>query len=293
MSNKLRDLYSTAQFSTAQYTDGTSITFLIMSTLGIFLICYSSRGHQIVFSYPHETISIYSPEQSKPNPDLDASSHRTKSKLLGTENLQEDHFAYGISHSFKERILGFDSQTLSDLLSPKVALCDRKFELTVDQVTFVGHATLLNADRPGTGNRFARTIQKRHMMRAMASAAMQDKSANIHDISEQLMDTLSCNPTEQIHSNETNFPLLALNSTQSTTLTMFNVVIAMTPDSSGRNFSHSVDLMYSHVISKVTAAFKHEQLKRGYVKKEAEQILAIKEEYYPLLTSGKYLNYVL
>jgi hypothetical protein len=79
--------------------------------LGILLICYSARGHQLVFAYP--------------------SHNQTDSKIMDFE----PHF-------------------LADLLSPKVPLCDQQFRLTVDQKTFVGHVSLLNADRHGTGKLF-------------------------------------------------------------------------------------------------------------------------------------------
>ncbi|KAJ3010132.1 Nitrogen permease regulator 3 [Thoreauomyces humboldtii] len=57
-------------------------------------------------------------------------------------------------------------------------------------------------------------------------------------------------------------------------LSMFNLVFAMQPS----NGQREVDAMYTHVISKVTAALKYEQLKRGYIRREAELILSIKDD---------------
>ena len=82
--------------------------------LGILFIGYSSRGHQIVFSYPDNN-----------------------------------------------KFLGFESPFLSHLLSPKSpTLCDSQFQITIDSVTFVGHASLLNSDRPGLGLLYTRQLQK-------------------------------------------------------------------------------------------------------------------------------------
>ena len=52
---------------------------------------------------------------------------------------------------------------MADILAPRSALCDKEFRLTIDDTTFIGHPTLLDADRPGTGHRFARMIQKKRL----------------------------------------------------------------------------------------------------------------------------------
>lgn len=48
------------------------------------------------------------------------------------------------SSSSSDTFLGFPPHILSDILSPKAALCDRKFQLTIDGITFLGSPTLLN-----------------------------------------------------------------------------------------------------------------------------------------------------
>lgn len=179
--------------------------------LGIMLVCYSSRGHQLVFSYPDEQKEFSTLRQ-------------------GDSDKQ---------HSNEESFLGFDVHFISDILSPKVTLCDRAFELTIDDITFLGQATLLNADRPGTGNRYARAIQKRRKP-----------------------------PSEEVQ------------------LTMFNLVVA----TSGNN---ALDVVYVHVISKMTAALKYEQLKRAYIKRESDLILAIKEKYVGQGTNKQPIKYII
>lgn len=173
-----------------------------MNVVGIMLVSYSSRGHQLVFSYPDD-----------------------RKRFNGkTDNGQSS-----------ETFLGIDVRFISDILSPKVTLCDRAFELTIDDITFLGQATLLNADRPGTGNIHARAIQKR-------------RSKNLEE----------------------------------TQLTMFNLVIAT--DSSA-----CLNSMFGHVVTKITAALKYEQLKRNYVRSETELILMIKEQstfFYIFSTKG-------
>jgi hypothetical protein len=94
-------------------------------------------------------------------------------------------------------------------------------------VVFVGHASLLNADRPGLGLFFARSIQKKRFLESSSQA-----------------------------------------------LTMFNLVVALKASKAS-----IADAIYEQVLTKVAAALKYEQLRRLYIRKEAELILSIREQY--------------
>ncbi|KAI9106241.1 nitrogen permease regulator of amino acid transport activity 3-domain-containing protein [Phlyctochytrium arcticum] len=332
--------------------------------LGILLICYSSRGHQLVFTYPPD------PQRHHPRTDCAHPHHSRLARNLPPLEEEEDLENEGggprwggrgrdvlvgsgvmyslstasISHSHPpnppsshsttqqqeanletpEKFLGFDTHFLSDILSPKVALCDRQFQLVVDDVTFVGHPTLLHADRPGTGNRFARMIQKKRLeAREMGSGQQQTQMGDetsknatatagppAAQDSTQTSTTYPSNgpsnssgqpvTTQQPLSttSPTSPPLSSSSpSSQSTSipsskptpttpptppsshqLSMFNVVFALQPDAAGGRQQSQVDRMYEHVLRKITAALKYEQLKRGYIRREAELILAIKDE---------------
>ncbi|KAI8846596.1 nitrogen permease regulator of amino acid transport activity 3-domain-containing protein [Chytridium lagenaria] len=193
----------------------------------VILVCYSSRGHQLVFSYPAKGI------------DGDA---------VNVEALQKDHGlkypsldSFAVTDDVKddtrtqaETILGFEPHSLSDILSPKVALCDSKFLLTVDDVSFVGHPTLLNADRPGTGHRFCTHDSKE-------TSPMTDGG---------------------------DFQTLGISgSSSSQQLTMFNLVFAIRK-TQNEGHHQEVDAIYDNVLAKVTAGLKYEQLKRGYIRKK-------------------------
>ncbi|KAJ3300685.1 Nitrogen permease regulator 3 [Borealophlyctis nickersoniae] len=267
------------------------------SLLGLLLICYSSRGHQLVFSYPRN------PKKSAPRSTYPSHragrTHAGGLELDGVLELDWDDGEWervrnGVPNTAKPRndgtggdtragqgdeFLGFDPQFLSDILSPKVALCDRRFQLTVDDVTFVGHPTLLNADRPGTGHRFARVIQKKRLtdLAELASAAVKDPSS------------LASSKKDLASSDASRFGLssLGVGGPAAVTpigpdggthqLTMFNLVFAMQPQG-GSNFNKQVEAMYNHVLVKVTAGLKYEQLRRGYVRREAELIMSIKDD---------------
>ncbi|KAJ3085160.1 Nitrogen permease regulator 3, partial [Quaeritorhiza haematococci] len=215
----------------------------------------------------------------------------------------------------EDEFLGFDPQFISDILSPKVALCDRKFELTVDDVTFVGHPTLLNADRPGTGHQFARAIQKARLARRAAQQQRGSTSASTgggggaggpggsggglgrdRDSSDDMLassstflggfGTTGSVAASQVAGGAGQGGGVGVGGGSGTggggsntahQLTMFNLVFAMQPKNR-KTFSHEVQMMHQHVISKLTAGLKYEQLKRGYIRKEAEVILSIREE---------------
>ncbi|TPX58143.1 hypothetical protein SpCBS45565_g08071 [Spizellomyces sp. 'palustris'] len=262
------------------------------SVLGILLICYSSRGHQLVFSYPSDPKRVRGTsgdeQRSRLPRNLPGSSTAQSSQVpevrdgAGRDTLGDGIFqrpsiadlerAKACLRPDAEKFLGFDTHFLSDILSPKVALCDRQFQLTVDDVTFVGHPTLLHADRPGTGHRFARMIQKKRLAAHMGapvptSTNLQESVAPGVTITPSLSDRSSSDPFLKSANSPVNFA-------SAHQLSMFNLVFAMQPDRG----QCQVDTMYKHVISKITAALKYEQLKRGYIRKEAELILSIKDE---------------
>ncbi|KAI8925788.1 nitrogen permease regulator of amino acid transport activity 3-domain-containing protein [Entophlyctis helioformis] len=181
----------------------------------------------------------------------------------------------------RETFLGFDCTFLSDILSPKVSLCDKPFHLTVDNVDFVGLPTLLNADRPGTGLRFARLVQRRKLMKA--GNARQDPNqlemSPVHPHQNTFFSpsTIANSPAlplatpSQQHSKQQPQQQQQQQDTSTSNyhhqLTMFNIVFAMQPD--GRGATH-----HGNEINSI-----YEQLRRGYVRKETELILAIKDEW--------------
>jgi hypothetical protein len=180
-----------------------------------------------------------------------------------------------------EKFLGFDLHFLSDILSPKVALCDKQFQLTVDDVTFIGHPTLLNADRPGTGHRFARMIQRKRLadLRKQDSLVVEseDGQEEPHTNFGGSIGGDMLGANRRPGALDRNISKASRNGVNPQ-LTMFNLVLALRPNAR-HGANDAVDAMYRHVISKVTAALKYEQLKRGYIKREAELILSIRDEF--------------
>lgn len=231
-----------------------------MPLLGILLVCLSSRGHQLVFSYPTQP-----DKQVVPSSGSAANrNNRSSSRLSASSNLAD--FTESSSppppkprnedEEVKETFLDFPPTFLADMLSPKVALCDKKFQISIDGITFVGQPALLNADRPGHGAKFTRAIRRKQ--------AMESDGSNPQLATRPLA---SPNPAN----------LAVAGDGSKSTLTMFNLVLALKPCPT-EDFNAEINDVYNQVICKLTSALKYEQLKRDYVRNEARLIMSIREE---------------
>ncbi|KAF9898187.1 Nitrogen permease regulator 3, partial [Lobosporangium transversale] len=93
--------------------------------VGIIIVTNSSRGHHFVYKYPPEV-------QSSSNT---TDSSRREQGTMGKTSTGDFQVA--------SKVLGYDIQFLANLLSPRQALCDKRFQLTVDDLTFIGHPVSL------------------------------------------------------------------------------------------------------------------------------------------------------
>ncbi|KAF9354244.1 Nitrogen permease regulator-like 3 [Mortierella sp. NVP85] len=94
--------------------------------VGIIIVTNSSRGHHFVFKYPREG-----------HDDTKQLSNRPV-----VSRAKSDHHS-GDDYQVTPKVFGYDPPFLANLLSPKLALCDKRFQLTVDDLTFIGHPVSL------------------------------------------------------------------------------------------------------------------------------------------------------
>lgn len=99
---------------------------ILNGLVGIIIVTNSSRGHHFVYKYPREQQQqdqqpLYRPAVSKAKPDPHS----------------------GDIYQVTASVLGYDPQFLANVLSPKLALCDKRFQLTVEDLTFIGHPVSL------------------------------------------------------------------------------------------------------------------------------------------------------
>ncbi|KAI7882181.1 UPF0171-domain-containing protein [Lichtheimia hyalospora FSU 10163] len=132
------------------------------SLLTILLVVCSTGGHHFLFNYP-------------PNPrrPIASTSNRNYKSPFSPSSLQKRSSspcpdARDYPPATKENILNFDTEFLAGALAPKLPLCDGKFQLSIDELTFVGHPVSLSSGKsssPSTSNGSSSTAEehKSHM----------------------------------------------------------------------------------------------------------------------------------
>lgn len=104
-----------------------------VNPLNIILVKSDSKGDRLLFRYPFPSTENSEPANTrKKNPYA----------LTDTEDLLQSP-PPPISNIHKGQLTGFKDEVLSTLFAVKPELCNRKFELKVNDVRFVGHPTLL------------------------------------------------------------------------------------------------------------------------------------------------------
>lgn len=103
-----------------------------VSPLSVILVKSDSKGDRLLFRYPFQTQQNKEPSSGgRKNP------YTTKVEdCLCNSTLQN-------SNINKENLTGYTDEVLSSLFAVKMELCNRKFELKVNDVRFVSHPTLL------------------------------------------------------------------------------------------------------------------------------------------------------
>ncbi|CEI87040.1 hypothetical protein RMCBS344292_01460 [Rhizopus microsporus] len=180
----------------------------------------------------------------------------------------------------------------ADALAPKLPLCDRKFQLCIDDLTFVGHPVSLTS--PQNESREHEEIPSTHV--SPKSPLTPNTTSSSHDQQEvndaqSIVNESSYSETESDHDStdgddRSNKDIddshdessLSDGSPGSIHMTLFHVVFVLSPPDLELNAQ--VETLYKHVILKYSSALRYEQLRCGYVQEEIEKVLALKEEAY-------------
>ena len=133
---------------------------------------------------------------------------------------------------WEELIFGLTKRDLADILIPKDQLCNRKFELGLEDLVFLGHPVL-----------FTEKSNERVAPELLATSP----SSSINDDAD----------TEAI--------------VTTVKLTKFHAVFVMNPSWTGDYHEH-VQKMYGEIVKKFTDACVMEQHERGYISLEAHKI---------------------
>ncbi|XP_075976854.1 GATOR complex protein Nprl3 [Anticarsia gemmatalis] len=114
-----------------------------VNPLNIFFVKSDSKGDRLLFRYPYTTENKDESKQKKYG-------RHNHYAINSTEDLLQNPQSQ-TSNICKGQLSGFTDEMLSTLFAVKAELCNRKFELKVNDVRFVGHPTLLpNKDDTAT-----------------------------------------------------------------------------------------------------------------------------------------------
>lgn len=101
--------------------------------LSVIFVKSDSKGDRLLFRYPFQT-----------NANTEHSNKRRKNPYTLPPSDDSLYSSFQSStHINKENLTGFTDEVLSSLFAVKSELCNRKFELKVNDVRFVSHPTLL------------------------------------------------------------------------------------------------------------------------------------------------------
>ncbi|XP_028027386.1 GATOR complex protein NPRL3 [Bombyx mandarina] len=106
-----------------------------VNPLNIFFVKSDSKGDRLLFRYP------YTIEHKGENKQKRCGRHNPYA-ITSTEDLLQNSQSQ-TSNICKGQLSGFTDEMLSTLFAVKAELCNKKFELKVNDVRFVGHPTLL------------------------------------------------------------------------------------------------------------------------------------------------------
>lgn len=196
----------------------------------------------------------------------------------GNESIPQDSWNY-------DPLLGCSVNFLASMLSPRTSLCDKKFQLTIDDLTFVGHPTSL------TGEDFERRKSLVVLPQSEENHYSDDGSEYTHEDSD-FPDIGSRSPRRQqtdrhggrdehLHPNDSSDfskrrSPKSSTSPKSSQMTQFHLAFVLAP--SDLELNHEVEAIYKHVVIKFTAALRYEQLRCEYVRKETEKIMHLTDE---------------
>ncbi|EEB06145.1 hypothetical protein SJAG_01184 [Schizosaccharomyces japonicus yFS275] len=212
------------------------------SIIAVFLIEKSSSGSSFVFHWP---------VQPKLEIGENPYSFQTTTNLDDLLNVENDEDLIS-TKADDYHVLGYEKEFLANFLSPKQELCNQKFELWVDGLTFLGCPIHVGAD--------GEWVKRR---KHNPEATMESKN--------------STGP-EQVEPNMSSTPKVTRSrSKRESRISMFHVVFVLNIPT-GPEYLPMVTTMYEHILVKLSTALKYEQAKRNYVARECRQITRLTEK---------------
>ncbi|AOA60327.1 SEA (Seh1-associated), Npr2/3, and Iml1p complexes subunit [Komagataella phaffii CBS 7435] len=191
----------------------------------------------------------------------------------GKSVLQEESSSYGVGSGFlthpdqTNKVFGFDINFLSEIVTPPKKLCNTRFELTVDEMVFLGlpihvldNGKWRNSPKPKS-SRYKKSDRNSHSHHSHSHHSRATSLDEDEFEVKPLLDSLN-----DLHFIES----------EKCPMHMFNLVFVMNPPVV--EYNHRVDEMFHYVISRLCLLLRYEQDKHNFVWKEALNIMKLKEE---------------
>ncbi|KAF9306765.1 Nitrogen permease regulator 3 [Mortierella antarctica] len=252
--------------------------------VGIIIVTNSSRGHHFVYKYPREP--------HKPTLDHASDILTPNTRDLKTSKPMHQH---GDDFQTTSKVLGYDPQFLANLLSPKLALCDKRFQLTVDDLTFIGHPVSLTGPEFRQQRELLKKTRlpkpqvKRGWVAGGTAPFMDDESDSDYfqdSDNDDDMDSIKENtpkdnlvrrgskeePDNIFATRSYTDPTASTPSTHFQNMSFFHVVFVIKPVQLQLNTV--ADQVYKNIACKLTAALRYEELNSNYVKQFHNQVLS-------------------
>lgn len=174
-----------------------------------------------------------------------------------------------------DTVLGFKTEFLAGLLAPRAALCRTRFELSVDDLVFLGFPLHVRPDGSWRKRRPRRPRKRRDGSRSSddeggdGTGAGEADDEEEGDEGEEADDEAGGNDDDD-GSGDANSP------SDGSAMSMFHLVFVLNPPE--LEYAVRTQEMFDFVVRRFTRALKHEQAKDGYVWREAEKITRVKEQ---------------
>ncbi|KAI5819808.1 nitrogen permease regulator of amino acid transport activity 3-domain-containing protein [Pyronema omphalodes] len=278
--------------------------------LAVLLVTRSSSGPTLTFHYPPRP-RIESPQtriirsqspsdsssssSSSEDDDADETSRTTATQQPGAASdaesrktrfrRRDDSDADRVEPKkprSAETVLGFKTEFLADMLAPKAAAARGRFEMSVDDIVFIGMPVHVRPD--GTWRRSRKRKKKENEGYA---PEQEEERSGVEKVEKGVKD-LSVEDTGKVGEKEATEAAdhdadderegetpTEQASTESS-MNMFHVVFVLNPPE--LEYQARTSQIYDYVVRRFSRTLKYEQDKDGYVWKEAEKIARLKEQ---------------
>lgn len=189
-----------------------------------------------------KTTGSVNSSDTPPSPQVSSNDNSTPRSLRQVASNLSKNSIPNQPEKLSTQILGFEPEQLSEMLCPPRDMCNRRFEIMLENVVFLGLPVHVSGDGSWRSNK------RKH------------KHSTKHD-------SESGKKEENRLSGE--------NSDNS--MSMFHLVFVMNPPEIERNYR--IDEMFYYVISKLSLVLRYEQLKHDYVWSQTRLISKAKEEW--------------